>query len=83
MPPATVAPPAVIRVTRPGQPRTRPRPAKPPVLPSRVPRPPVGQRAATYRPGRPVLPLGVLLTVVLTPCVITVAARLGKVLAGR
>ncbi|HEX6521379.1 MAG TPA: hypothetical protein VF070_15420 [Streptosporangiaceae bacterium] len=81
--PAAVAPPVVIRVTRPRQPRTRPRPAKSPVLPARVPRAPARQQAATYKPGRPVIPLGVLVTVVLTPCVITVAARLGKVLAGR
>jgi hypothetical protein len=30
-----------------------------------------------------VLPVAVLITVVLTPCVITVAARLGKLLAVR
>lgn len=81
--PAAVAPPTVIRVTRPRRPRTRPRPAKSPVFSARVPRAPGQQQAATYKPGRPVIPLGVLVTVVLTPCVITVAARLGKVLAGR
>jgi hypothetical protein len=29
------------------------------------------------------MPIGVLITVVLTPCALTVAARLGKLLSGR
>ena len=36
-----------------------------------------------YMSARPVLPVGVLLTVVLTPCVITLVARLGKLLVDR
>jgi hypothetical protein len=38
--------------------------------------------APTFKPGQPVLPVGVLVTVVMTPCVATVAARLGKIMAG-
>jgi hypothetical protein len=41
------------------------------------------QSTATFAPGKPVVPIGVLVTVVMTPCVATVAARLGRVLAGR
>jgi hypothetical protein len=29
------------------------------------------------------MPVGVLVTVVMTPCVVTVAARLGKLMTGR
>lgn len=59
------------RVTPPG-PRIRPAGFRP--VPALPPEP-------AYTPGRPVLPVGVLITVVLAPCVITVAARLGKLLA--
>jgi hypothetical protein len=38
--------------------------------------------APAFKPGQPVLPVGVLVTVVMTPCVATVAARLGKIMAG-
>jgi hypothetical protein len=64
-----------------------PRPVSGP-RPSPRPRPAVfqaaleGEPATTYTPGRPVMPIGVLITVVLTPCVITVAARLGRLLSG-
>jgi hypothetical protein len=67
---------------RPHRPVSRPRPAP-------RPRPAVfqaaleGEPATTYTPGRPVMPIGVLITVVLTPCVITMAARLGRLLSGR
>lgn len=39
--------------------------------------------AAGYTPGRPTLPMLVLITVILAPCVITMAARLGRLLGGR
>jgi hypothetical protein len=83
-------PAPATRITQPGQPGTSSRPANPPpaahrpAIPAWLARPPVQQQAATaYRPGRPVMPIGVLVTVVLAPCVITVAARLGRLLAGR
>ncbi|HXL90093.1 MAG TPA: hypothetical protein VN969_14175 [Streptosporangiaceae bacterium] len=38
--------------------------------------------APAFKPGQPVLPVGVLVTVVMTPCVATVAARLGKIMMG-
>jgi|GEM_PF-3845302 len=78
------ATPAVIAVAKP-----RPEP-KPKVRPHARPVPTPYRRAAvalrpavTFKPGQPVLPVGVLVTVVLTPCVATVVARLGKLLAGR
>jgi translation initiation factor IF-2 len=76
--PAVVTP--VTQAARPPGPRPRPSPR---------PRPAVfqaaleGEPATTYTPGRPVMPIGVLITVVLTPCVITVSARLGRLLSGR
>jgi hypothetical protein len=78
--PAPVTAPAVVTqvapVPRPHRPRPRPRPAT--FRPA-----PEGLTADAYAPGRPVMPIGVLITVVLTPCVLTVAARLGKLLSGR
>jgi hypothetical protein len=60
------------------------KPARPPSTPLAGFRParalPPG---SAYTPGTLILPIGILITVVLTPCVITVAARLGKLLAGR
>jgi hypothetical protein len=38
--------------------------------------------APAFKPGQPVLPVAVLVTVVMTPCVATVAARLGKIMMG-
>lgn len=83
MPAAVVTP---LTHSNPHRPSPGPRPSPRP-LPH--PRPAVfraalaGEPATTYTPGRPVMPIGVLITVVLTPCVITVAARLGKLLSGR
>ena len=54
-------------------------PAPPP--PFRQAAPPQ-QPATTYKPGQPAMPVGVLVTVVLTPCVATVATRLGRVMTG-
>jgi hypothetical protein len=68
------------RVSPPHRPRPRPNKASP--RPAFLPAP-EGLSAAAYTPGRPVMPIGVLITVVLTPCVLTVAARLGKLLSGR
>jgi hypothetical protein len=79
----TVAPAA--QVSHPGKPSPRPHRAirRPAARPTFFRPALAGQAADTYRPGQPVMPIGVLLTVVLTPCVITVAARLGKLLCGR
>jgi hypothetical protein len=83
-------PAPAIRITRPGRPGTSSRPANPPpgayrpAFPVQAPRASAQRQPATAgQPRRPVLPVGVLLTVVLAPCVITVAARLGRLLTGR
>jgi hypothetical protein len=83
--PAPVTAPAVVTqvapVSRPHRPRPRPHRATP--RPAAFLPAPEGLTAEAYTPGRPVMPIGVLITVVLTPCVLTVAARLGKLLSGR
>lgn len=83
-PAATVrAIPAAMPVFRAPRPHPKPRPIATP-----KPAPPAKPRAAAqpppvqFKPRRPVLPVGVLVTVVLTPCVATVAARLGRLLSG-
>jgi hypothetical protein len=77
VPPVTVV--AAKPQPRP-HPHAKPAPAAPPPPFKRAV---VAQQpAATYKPGQPALPVGVLVTVVMTPCVATVAARLGKVIAG-
>ena len=86
-PPVTVpaaAPPVTTVATKKAHPKPRPHAKPAPALP---PPPfkqaaPAQQPAVTYKPGQPVMPVGVLITVVLTPCVATVAARLGKLMAG-
>ena len=98
-PPATapraVAIPAAVPVLHAPLPRpvaqnpAAPKPAAPRLAPPQpgppAPRPgaPQQQAASTFHPGRPVMPTSVLITVVLTPCVVTVAARLGKLMVGR
>jgi hypothetical protein len=79
--PAAVTP--VARLSRPPRPRPHPpRPHKASPRPAAFLPAPEALSAAVYTPGRPVMPIGVLITVVLTPCVLTVAARLGKLLSG-
>jgi hypothetical protein len=80
-PPAPVA--AAVPAAHPHKPAPRkPAPPKPvptaPFFQAAPPQPP----APAFKPGQPVLPVGVLVTVVMTPCVATVAARLGKIMAG-
>lgn len=61
------------------RPLAAPEPGPPRVMPNAgALQPPV-----QFKPGRPVLPVGLLVTVVLTPCVATVVARLGRLMAGR
>ncbi len=92
IPPAVAAPP-----TRPAQQpahgkpahgKPAPRPAgpahAPPVRAVPFPRAEAQRHsAAAFTPGKPVMPVGVLVTVVMTPCIATVVARLGRVLVGR
>jgi hypothetical protein len=59
------------------RPPVKPAPAAPPLKQAA----PAQRPAVTYKPGQPVMPVGVLVTVVMTPCVATVVARLGKLLA--
>lgn len=94
IPPWPAVPPAVAAPTQDAAPARHAasgRPTAPPA--ARLPAPPTWmvlpraeaqqQSTATFTPGKPVVPVGVLVTVVMTPCVATVAARLGRVLAGR
>jgi hypothetical protein len=77
--PASAPVPALVSAPTAATPVARiPRP-RPPLFQAAAPR----LAAATYTPGKPVIPIAVLITVVLTPCVITVTARLGKLLGGR
>jgi hypothetical protein len=80
-PPAPVAAVAAPVTHAPKPARHKPAPRKPvpeATFIQAAPAPP----APTFKPGQPVLPVGVLVTVVMTPCVATVAARLGKIMAG-
>jgi hypothetical protein len=78
------APPVTTVATKKAHPKPRPhaKPASAPLPPPFKQAAPAEQPAVTYKPGQPVMPIGVLITVVLTPCVATVAARLGKLMAG-
>ena len=79
------APPvtAVVAKSHPRpHPHVRPAPAPLPPPPFKQAAP-AQQPATTYKPGRPAMPVGVLVTVVLTPCVATAVARLGRAMAGR
>jgi hypothetical protein len=79
--PAAAAPVTVVAKSHPKpRPHAKPAPARPAPYQQAAPAQPP---ASTYKPGRPVMPVGVLVTVVMTPCVATVAARLGRVMAGR
>jgi hypothetical protein len=81
--PPVTTPPAATVVTKPHlRPHSivKPVPAPPPVKQTAPAEQPA---AAIFKPGQPAMPVGVLVTVVMTPCVATVAARLGKIMAGR
>lgn len=80
-PPVTAPPVTTVAVKPHARPHPRPHPhAKP--APTPFTQAARAEQPAAYKPGQPTLPVGVLVTVILTPCAATVAARLGKMLGG-
>jgi hypothetical protein len=80
-PPPAAAVPAAVRVVKARPHRAhKPAPAAPAPEVQAAPQEPA---PTVFKPGQPVMPVGVLVTVVMTPCAATVVARLGKLMAGR